>query len=223
MTGESGASATEGEGALTERAQRQGTRALTGGSGAQGARARSGVPRSGPCNQDRTEGIRPRRGGRLRAALLLSAAVRSPGLRQACARGFRGRRDWTERERTPRRTQWRGRGHESDGGDGRTAGRRSRVDRRNSGEGFRPRGGDLRRAKAWESFSRGRGDTGTYTGELDRAKLAGHRASTADRRGRAPEMPKLAEHRAELGKLSTGKGVSLRGGARGGLARSPVS
>jgi hypothetical protein len=39
--------------------------------------------RSGPCDQDRTEGIRPGRGERLRAALLLSAAVRSPELRQA--------------------------------------------------------------------------------------------------------------------------------------------
>jgi hypothetical protein len=36
-------SATEGEGALTERAQRQGTRALTGRPGAQGAHARSGI------------------------------------------------------------------------------------------------------------------------------------------------------------------------------------
>jgi hypothetical protein len=36
-------------------------------------------------------------------------------------------------------------------------------------------------------------------------------------------MPKLAKHRARLGKLSTGRGVSPRGGARGGLARSPAS
>jgi hypothetical protein len=36
-------------------------------------------------------------------------------------------------------------------------------------------------------------------------------------------MPKLAKHRAKLEKLSTGKGVSPRGGARGGLARSPAS
>jgi hypothetical protein len=81
----------------------------------------------------------------------------------------------------------------------------------------------LRRAKAWEGFSRGKGDTRTYTGELDRAKLVGHHASTMDRHGRAPAMPKLVEHRAELGKLSTGKGVSPRGGARGGLARSPAN
>jgi hypothetical protein len=40
-------------------------------------------PRSGPCDQDQTEGIRPGRGERLRAALLLSASVRSPELRQA--------------------------------------------------------------------------------------------------------------------------------------------
>jgi hypothetical protein len=123
----------------------------------------------------------------------------------------------------PRRTQWRGKGHESKGREGSTAGRRPRADRRNSGEAFRPQGGGLTRAKAWESFSRGRGDTGTYTGELDRAKLFGHRASTADRHGRAPAMPKLAEHRVKLGKLSTGKGVSPRGGAQGGLARSVAS
>jgi hypothetical protein len=59
-------------------------------------------PRSGSCDQDRTGEIRPGRDERLRAALLLSAAVRSPELRQACARGFRGRRDWAERERMPR-------------------------------------------------------------------------------------------------------------------------
>jgi hypothetical protein len=122
-----------------------------------------------------------------------------------------------------RRTQWWGKGHEFEVREGRTAGRRPRVDRRNSGEGFRPRGAGLRRAKAWEGFSRGRGDTGTYTDALDRAKLVGHRAGAAVRHGRAPAMPKLAEHRAKLGKLSTGKGASPRGGARGGFARSPVS
>jgi hypothetical protein len=53
------------------------------------------------------------------------------------------------------------------------------------------------RAKALANFSRGRGDTGTYSGELDRAKSVGHRASTADRRGRAPAKAKLTEHRAQ--------------------------
>jgi hypothetical protein len=57
------------------------------------------------------------------------------------------------------------------------------VGRRNSSEPFRARGGVLRRAKALANFSRGRGDIGTYSGELDRAKLVGHRASMADRRG----------------------------------------
>jgi hypothetical protein len=75
--------------------------------------------------------------------------------------------------------------------------RKPRADRSNSGEPFRPWGGDLRRAEAWASFSRGRGDTGTYSGELDRAKSSGHRASTADCRGRAPARVKLAEHRAQ--------------------------
>jgi hypothetical protein len=102
-----------------------------------------------------------------------------------------------ERKRVPRRTQWREKGHESTGKEGRTVVRKPRAGRSNSGEPFRPRGGDLRHAKAWASLSRGRGNTGTYSGELDRAKSAGHRASTGDRGGRAPAKAKLAEHRAQ--------------------------
>jgi hypothetical protein len=83
------------------------------------------------------------------------------------------------------------------GGEGRTAEGRPQVDRRSSSKAFRPRGGGLRHAKAWASFSRGRGNIGTYSGELDRAKSAVHRASTTDRRGRAPAVPKLAKHRAQ--------------------------
>jgi hypothetical protein len=75
--------------------------------------------------------------------------------------------------------------------------RRPRAGRRNSGERFRPRGGDLRCAKALANFSIDMGDTGNYSGELDRAESAGHRASTADRRGRAPVKEKLDEHRAQ--------------------------
>jgi hypothetical protein len=75
--------------------------------------------------------------------------------------------------------------------------RKPRAGRSNSGEPFRPRGGDLRHAKAWASFSIGRGDTGTYSGELDRAKSVGHRASTVDRRGRASAKVKLAQRRAQ--------------------------
>jgi hypothetical protein len=75
--------------------------------------------------------------------------------------------------------------------------RRSRVGRRNSSEPFRPQGGDLRRTKALANSSRGRDDTGNYSGELDRAKSVGHHASTADHRGRAPAKAKLDEHRAQ--------------------------
>jgi hypothetical protein len=52
-------------------------------------------------------------------------------------------------------------------------------------------------AKALANFSRGRGDKGNYSGELDRAESAGHRASTADRRGQASAKVKLDEHRAQ--------------------------
>jgi hypothetical protein len=66
-------------------------RAVRSGSDGGGQRQAKGAgracakryPWSGSCDQDRTEGIRPGRGERLRAALLLSAVVRSPELRQA--------------------------------------------------------------------------------------------------------------------------------------------
>jgi hypothetical protein len=75
--------------------------------------------------------------------------------------------------------------------------RKPRAGRSNSGEPFRPRGGDLRRAKALANFSRGKGDTWTCSGELNRANSADHHASTVDHRGRAPAKMKLAEHRAQ--------------------------
>jgi hypothetical protein len=121
------------------------------------------------------------------------------------------------------RTQWQGKDHESEGREGRMVGRRPQADRRNSGVGFLPRGGGLRHAKACDSFNRGRGALGTNTGALGQANLASHCAGVADRHSRTPAMLKLAEHRAKLGKLSTTKGVSPRGGARGGLARSLAS
>jgi hypothetical protein len=122
-------------------------------------------------------------------------------------RWLQGRRSWAERKRVPQRTRWRGKGHESTGKEGRTAVRKPRGGgRRNSGEPFRPRGGVLRRAKALASFSRGRGDTGTYSEELDRDKSAGHRAwqTTA------------AEHRRRRNWPSTGRN-------KGNWARGRVS
>jgi hypothetical protein len=83
------------------------------------------------------------------------------------------------------------------GREGRTAVRKPRAGQINSGEPFRPRGGDLRRAKALANFNRGRGDIGTYSEELDRAKSVGYRVSTMVRRSRAPAKVKLAEHRAQ--------------------------
>jgi hypothetical protein len=216
-------SATEGESALTDRAQRQGTRALTGGPGAQGARARSGIPRSGSCNQDRTREIRPGEGERLRAAPLLLATVKSPELGQARARVVRGSPELGREGENDTANSVAGKRPRIRGQRGGMAGKRPRANWRNCGEGFRPRGGGLRRAMAWDSFSRGRGTLGTNAGALDRANLVGHRAGTADHHGRTPAKPKLADNKAKLGKLSTGTGAPPQGGARGGLARSPVS
>jgi hypothetical protein len=71
-------SATEGESALTERAQRQGGLGADRWAKGAGRACVKRYPRSGSCDQDRTEGIRPGENRLLRAALLLSAAVRSP-------------------------------------------------------------------------------------------------------------------------------------------------
>jgi hypothetical protein len=59
------------------------------------------------------------------------------------------------------RTQWQGKGNKIQGQRGGMAGKRPRAGWRNSSEGFRPRGEGSRRAKAWDSFSRGRGTLGT--------------------------------------------------------------
>jgi hypothetical protein len=71
----------------------------------QGARARSGIPRSGPCNQDRTGEIRPGEGERLRAASLLLVTVKSSELGQARARVVPMSPELGREGRTTQRTQ----------------------------------------------------------------------------------------------------------------------
>jgi hypothetical protein len=212
LIGGPGGAGDRGGRALTDRAQRQGTRALTGGPGAQGARARSGIPRSGSCDQDRTGEIRPGEGERQRAVALLLATVKSPKLGQARARVVPGSSELGREGENDTANSVAGKRPRIRGQRGGMAGKRPRADRRNSGEGFRPWGGGLRHAKAWDSFSRGRGTLGTNAGAVDRANLAGHRADAVDRHDRTPAKPKLADNKAKLGKLSTGTGASCRGG-----------
>jgi hypothetical protein len=144
----------------------------------------------------------------LRAALFFSAAVRSLELRHARARVASGSPELGREEEGATANSMAGKGHKSTGREGRTAVRKPRAGRRNSSEPFRPWGGGLRRAKALANFSRCRGDTGTYSGELDWAKSADHHVSTTDRHGRAPAKMKLAEHRAQSRKLGTRMGVT---------------
>jgi hypothetical protein len=56
--------------------------------------------------------------------------------------------------------------------------------------------GGLRRARAWTSFSRARGISGTEAGALDQTNSVGHRAGVADRHDRTPAKPKLATDKA---------------------------
>jgi hypothetical protein len=94
------------------------------------------------------EGIRPRGNRRLQAAPLLSAAVRSPELRLARARVAPGSLELGREGEGATANAMAGKGHESTDREGRTAVREPQAGRSNSGEPFRPRGGDLRRAKA---------------------------------------------------------------------------
>jgi hypothetical protein len=96
---------------------------------------------------------------------------------------FQGRRGWPERKRSTQRTHWCGFGNETGVREGRTAEERLRAGRGNSGEESRPRRGGLRRARAWTSFSRARGTSGTDEGVLDWTNSAGHRVGAADCRG----------------------------------------
>jgi hypothetical protein len=97
------------------------------------------------------------------------------------------------------------------------------VGRGCSGEEFWPWGGGLRCARVWTNFSRARGTPGTDAWALDRTNLASHRAGLANHHGQPSVKPKLADDKAQLGKLSVGMGVLPRGKARGRLAWLPAS
>jgi hypothetical protein len=146
-------------------------------------RARSGIPRSGPCDQDQT-GRSDQGGERLRAAPLLSAAVKSSELGWVRATAVPGSSDLVREGEDDSMNSMAGlwpRGRGQRGGNG---GEKLRASQRNSGEGFRPRGEGLRRAKAWDSFSRARGNSRTDAWALGRTKSAGQREGATDRHGR---------------------------------------
>jgi hypothetical protein len=102
---------------------------------------------------------------------------------------LRGRRIWTERERTPRRIQWRERGHEFEGREGRTTGRRSRAGRSNFGEESRPLERAIGRDRARASSSGGGGTPWAKAQALDEVGMARHHAGAASRHVRTPVRP----------------------------------
>jgi hypothetical protein len=136
--------------------------------------------------------------------------VKSPELGQACARVVPRSPGLAREGENDTANSVAGKRPRIRGQRGGMVGKRPRADRRNSGEGFRPRGGGLRHAKAWDSFNIGRGTLGTNAGALGRSNFASHRAGAADHHDRTPVKPKLADNRTKLGKLSTGTGVTPR-------------
>jgi hypothetical protein len=89
----------------------------------------------------------------------------------------------------PRRTQWRGRGHISEGREGRTAERRSRAGRSNPGEESRAPEGAIGRERARASSSRGGGTPWAKAQALDEVGMAEHRTGAVSRRGHTPARP----------------------------------
>jgi hypothetical protein len=66
-------------------------------------------------------------------------------------------------------------------------------------------------------FNRDRGDIGNYSGELDRAKSDGHRASTADRRGRAPAEDEIGRTQGATREIGHEDGCLTSGRSSGRL------
>jgi hypothetical protein len=118
-----GVSGREGDG-LTDRAQRQGTQALTGGSGRR-VRTREAASR------DLGRAIKIGR-GRSTLGGLVSCGRRRSSSRWwsrwswgGCElRWFQGRRSWLEMKRMTQQTRWRGRGHETRIRERETAGKK---------------------------------------------------------------------------------------------------
>jgi hypothetical protein len=90
---------------------------------------------------------------------------------------------------TTRRTRWRGCGHETGDREGRTAGKRLRVGRDNSGEEFRPLVEAIDRDRAQSRFSEGGEALWTNAEALEGVGLAGHRAGAASKHGHTPARP----------------------------------
>jgi hypothetical protein len=138
-------------------------------------------------------------------------------------RRFWGRWSWLETKAKVRRTHWWGFNYETRVREGRMAEERLRAGRGNSGEEFRPRGGGLRRARAWTGFSRARGTPRTDAGTLDQANSVGHRAGAADRHGRNPAKPKLAGDKGIIEEIEHMNRCLTWGEARGRMARRLAS
>jgi hypothetical protein len=118
------------------------------------------------CDQDRTGEIRPGEGERLWAAPLLLGTVRAPELGQARARVGPGSPELGREGENDTVNSVAGKRPRIRGQRGGMAGKRPQAEQRNSGEGFRPQGGGLRHAKAWDSLSRGRGTLGPTRGHM---------------------------------------------------------
>jgi hypothetical protein len=128
---------------------------------------------------------------------------------------------------TTQQTRWRGCGHETGVREGRTAGKRLRAGRDNSGEESQPLGEAIDRDRARSRFSEGGEALWTNTEALDGVGLAGHRVGTASKRGRTPARPNWLqvgtkrENQAQeqMSRLGAELGFAWRGLQR---ARRPV-
>jgi hypothetical protein len=134
---------------------------------------------------------------------------------------FRGRRSWSERGKTTRRTRWWSCGHEIEVREGGTVEEKLRAGRGNSSEEFRSPGEAIGHDRAWASSSRGGGALWAKVRALDGVGLAGHREGTESKRGRTPARPNWLKAGANRVKQARGRVSHL--GAELGVAWPPVS
>jgi hypothetical protein len=134
-------------------------------------------------------------------------------------RRFRGRRSWSERGKTTRRTRWRGCGHETEVREGETTEEKLRAGRGNSGEEFRLPGEAIDRDRAWARSSGDGGALWAKARALDGVGMAGHRVGAASKRGYTPARPnwlktdanRVKQARGRVSHLGAKLGVACRG------------
>jgi hypothetical protein len=143
-------------------------------------------------------------GERLRAAPLLSAAVKSPESGRVRATAVPGSPELVRDGEDDSTNSMAGLWPRDRGQRGGNSGEKLRAGRGNFGEEFRPPGEAIGRDRARGSSSGGGGALWANTGALDGVGLAGHSAGAASKRSHTPARPNWLQVGVNRGKQARG-------------------